>query len=314
MLLCTLLTASPLLSSPAYATPEEDALVRETTLARAAELNDNRVMEVPRAGKLHYYAQNNPLWARLQYEAPGSSSHRIFGDGGCCPTSAAIAIGAHLTDEQLTTIRDYAKCSGGYGVTEAVMNPLAPQSGGGIYWFTEAWEYREYLPLVFGSFAAGNNPTGEVWRAKPRQEGVSEGGTSNGFVPVLCQLYGLECFQLTGRYNMDWLSYVRRGATVVALANTQWQPFVKAKGHYVAIVAANDQYLYIMDPQNKQVYERDEKLWNILELVEPGLVRVKLENYDLLHFSILWVIRPPTPEKEPDALSPADWAEDRFAE
>ncbi len=311
--LCLLLAIAQLIACvPALAGEQDDLAAKEALLARA-DANNNRVIEVPRKGPVQYYAQNNPFWSEMEYEETGSPSYRVFGDGGCCPTSAAIAIGAHLTDDELTAVLACSKGQG-YGITVKNMNPDRSRKDDGVYWFTEGAELRSYLPLVFGSFACGNNKLGRSWRAKPKQWQVSAGGTSHEFVPELCKIYGLDCFQVTGRYNMDWLSYVRQGATAVALSNTQWQPFVKGKGHYVAIVAADDQYLYIMDPQDKASYERDEKLYHILEVVEPGLLRVKLEDYPLCMFGLLWIIRPQTAEKAADPMSATEWADGRFAQ
>ena len=266
-----------------------------------------RVMDVPTRGPMIYYAQTNPIWERLRYEAAGSKTFRRFGDAGCCPTSAAIAFANLLTTEELAAIRPYAsKRVVGFGITTASMNPRNAATRDGVYWFDHAEDYFNYLPLVFGQYAAGNNRAGYSWRAKPREANVSAGGTGSGFVPELAKCYGITCTKVPGKDNMDFLDMVRCGATAVALANTRWQPFATGLGHYVTIVAADDDSIYIMDPQDKTDYSASDR-WNTLEVLESGLVRVKLENFHDCQISMMYVLS--TPEIDADIAAYAAMVE-----
>ncbi len=253
--------------------------------------NNNRWMEIPGRGKMLYYAQTNPFWASMRYEEEGSRSFRRFGDAGCCPTSAAIVFANLLSVENLGLIKNYAsKKAGGYGISTGIMNPLNMPRSSGIFWINAAEDFQKYLPLVFGQYAAGNNATRTSWRAKPREHEVSTGGTGNGFVLRLADLYGLHVTKFPGKGNRDWIPYVEAGGICLALANSQWQPFVNGKGHYVAIVGVDKDYLYVMDPQDKkqEAYDRDRN--HVLDVMETGLIRVKRSDYTDLHFGLIYAV------------------------
>ncbi len=263
------------------------------TLREQETASTTRWIDVPGRGSMLFYAQSNPFWADMRYENAQSSGRRQFGNAGCCPTSTAIAIANLLPKEDLGKIQRYAAerptRGTGYGFSLGVMNPLNMRRGQGIYWLNSADEYQRYLPLVFGQYAAGNNLRRSSWRSNPDPTGESSGGTSVGFVPDLCAIYGLK-YTKVPKGKMDWVEPLRYGATAVALANTTAQPFVKSKGHYVAIVGCDDQYLYVMDPQDKLsgTYANDGQ--GVLEVLERGLVRVKLENYSKLYFGVVYVL------------------------
>ncbi|MDD3410440.1 MAG: hypothetical protein PHY12_06490 [Eubacteriales bacterium] len=283
-----------LLTLPAFAgNGYEDYKTTREVRRLLAETSNTRLIDVPGRGPTTYYAQTNPFWDRMRYEIAGSSTYRRFGEGGCCPTSAAIAFANLLTVEQLGAIRPYAskRASGGFGISTGVMNPLNMAKRNGVYWLDRAQDYYDLLPLVFGQFAAGNNSKGSIWRAKPKEWQVSKGGTNSGFIPKLAEIYGLTCTQLRGKDDMSFVEPVQNGATAVALANSQWHPFASGIGHYLAIVHVDDEYVYFFDPQDKTAYADDRE--GILEVVESGLVRVKLENFHGCHIGLIYVLSTP---------------------
>ena len=262
------------------------------TLQEMEKDNNNRWIDVPGRGSMLYYAQTNPFWSGMRYEVAGSSTHRRFGDGGCCPTSAAIAFANLLPMTQLGQIRSHkAPRAEGYGISVSGLNPLNLLKHKGIWWLEYAEDYQRYLPLVFAQYAAGNNANSRTWRLKSKGGGESAGGTSAAFIPELCAIYGLNYLKLPGRMNMDWLEPVKNGGIAVALANSQWHPFSKGSGHYVAIVGCDDEYVYIMDPQDKGKYDSDRN--KLLEVIEPGFVRAKLSNFRELMFGMIYVITNP---------------------
>lgn len=276
------------LPHPAVAGDGYADYVATRTVRQQEEISNTRWLDVPGRGATLYYAQNNPFWNDMRYEKAGSSSYRRFGDGGCCPTSAAIAIANLLPLEELGKIHRYSYQSvPGYGLSTGSMNPLNMRSSQGVFWLNTAADYQKYLPLVFGQYAAGNNQKGNIWRAQPKESGVSSGGTGVGFVRELCAIYGLNYIKVE-KDSMDWVEPIRNGATAVALANTTAQPFVKAQGHYVAIVGCDEEYLYIMDPQDKTDYQNDRKA--VLEVVESGLVRVRIKDYKKLYIGVVYVL------------------------
>lgn len=254
-------------------------------------LNNNRLIDVPGRGPTLFYAQTNPFWKDMRYEVAGSAASRRFGDSGCCPTSAAIAFANLLPAEELGKIRPFSSPRvSGYGFALNSMNPLDMNGRTGVYWLDGAADYQRYLPLVFGQYAAGNNDQRHAWRSKQKEssDGSNGTGTGIGFVPKLCTIYGLRYIHAPDRMNMDWVEPVRKGAIAIALANSQWHPFAAGRGHYVAIVGCDEEYLYIMDPQDKTKYDTDRK--NILEVMEQGFVRVKLSDYKDLLIGNIYVI------------------------
>ena len=261
------------------------------TLRQEKQEHDNtRWIEVPGRGEMLFYAQNNPFWDKMRYEATGSPTYRNFGDGGCCPTSTAIAIANLLPVTELGKIRVYAsRRANGYGISVASMNPLNSPRRNGTLWLDQAEDYQRYLPLVFGQYAAGNNAKGSIWRVADWSISGRNGGTGAGFVPGLCEIYGLTYLKVAGKANMDWIAPIKQGALAVALANSRWHPFATGNGHYVTIVGCDDVYVYIMDPQNKTEYSNSDRK-NVLEVLEPGLVRVKLSNFNDLMISMVHVI------------------------
>ena len=265
-----------------------DLQMKRTVLAGDAERNNNRMIDVPGRGPMLFYAQNNPFWAGMRYETRGSRTFRQFGEGGCNPTSAAIAIGNLIPLEELGKIRrSVSRYANGHGIASNAMNPLNLQRRVGVWWFEYAEEYRSYLPLIFGQFAAGNNGKGKNWRIAAGQE--SGGGTSAGFLPELSEIYGLNFTKYPGRMNLDWMNAVKCGATAIGLANSQWHPFANSNGHYVVLVGCDEEYVYILDPQDKAAGEYKNDRRNVLEVMEPGLVRVKLSDFRYLQLGMVFV-------------------------
>ena len=262
-------------------------MVRELSAADTA-YNTNRWIDVPGRGPTLFYAQVNPFWAKMRYEPPGSSTRRNFGGSGCCPTTAAIAFANLLPASDLGKIRPFASTQvNGYGFSSLSMNPITFPRRVGIKWLDYAQDYQRYLPLVFGQYAAGNNIKRSSWRS----EAKSNGGTGVGFVPGLCGIYGIEYLKVSGKMNMDWIAPVKQGAIGIALSNTRYQPFAASNAHYVAIVGCDDTHLYIMDPQDKAAGEYwDSDSLGVLEVIEKGLVRVKLTDFDHLYINVIYVI------------------------
>ena len=61
--------------------------------APAQEQAYSRTIEIEGIGPIRYYAQNDPLWARMVYEPRGAQSARTMLSSGCGPTAAAIIRG-----------------------------------------------------------------------------------------------------------------------------------------------------------------------------------------------------------------------------
>ena len=279
-------------SPPAFAGSGYRDFLAMRTITQRQEQNNNRWIEVPGRGPTIFYAQTNPLWAQMRYENASSRQRRMFGNAGCAPTSVAIAVANLLPAEKLGLILPYAcESVGGFGIATNAVNPLNTNSRDGIYWFNAAEEYQTYLPLVFGQYATGNNWRWLSWRISSIEEN-STGGTNIAFITQLCDIYGLSYTKEVPRGHLKWslLKPIMHGAIGVALANTSHQPFVASKGHYVAVVGADSQYLYIMDPQDKLQYDSATDKKNVLEVLESGLVRVKHSDFKHLFLTVIYVL------------------------
>ncbi|MDO4484243.1 MAG: hypothetical protein Q4C54_07380 [Clostridia bacterium] len=49
-------------------------------------------------------------------------------------------------------------------------------------------------------------------------------------------------------------------------------------GHYMVAAAADDTYIYILDPYMKEDYSKTDKR-HVIEVLEPGLLRVKIADW-----------------------------------
>ncbi len=141
--------------------------------------------EVPGRGEMMVYAQNDPLWKSMRYENLGSTKKRTLGDGGCGPTSVAMAVANLVPRERLADICAYAKSELGFTFNARSVNEYYCDLPDAQYQVQTAEEYMRYLPVVMAGFATGNNQWGLVSRSN-----VS--GTSLGFLKKVAYLYKLD--------------------------------------------------------------------------------------------------------------------------
>lgn len=232
--------------------------------------------KVPGRGKMLVYAQNDPLWANMRYENRTSNTRRMFGTGGCGPTSVAMAVANLVPRARLADIFSYAKSPVGFAFSETSVNQFSENKM--QYQVQSSDEYLRYLPVVMANFATGNNLWGEVSRG-------SAPGTSLRFVKRIASLYQLY-LKTTGDEN-EALEAVRGGALAVAsLGNCN--PFTGG-GHYIVLASVDDRYAYFLDPYRQENYDRFDRK-HILTNIAPGVVRVKLEDVNKLHIGTSYLL------------------------
>ena len=133
--------------------------------ALAEESLYSRIIDVPGAGPLQYYAQNDPEWARSIYEPYRSSNCRPFGSSGCGPTAAAIAIARQVPagrlNDLLSSAADPAK---GFPYCPCSVNNYTCDRTHDVTYPATGEDFLTHLPVIFGSFAAGNNSGRELFR------------------------------------------------------------------------------------------------------------------------------------------------------
>lgn len=243
----------------------------------------NGMYKVDGVGEWMVYGQNDPSWDRLIFETETSTRRRPFGDGGCGPTSIALAIANLLKPEELLKINDYAPVSYGYtlctcSVTRAFCHEYhVPQR------IDTPEEMLRYFPLVIGSFATGFN-TLEV------QGRYDRFGTSMDYIHTLCEtVYGLQVEKITDKERA--LEFLEKGMGMVVTCTVRGSPFT-GSSHYITLAGADDTYLYILDPLRRDTYEElDPYEW--VEIITPGLVRMKKSDALNITMSPLYLISRP---------------------
>lgn len=245
----------------------------------------SRMIEVPGRGMMQYYAQNDPVWAKMVYEPKGATTYRPFGQGGCCPTSVAMAIANLVPEENLNAISAYARSEQGFTFCRCSVNQYYCDRTHEQYQLTTGWEFKRYLPIVMANFATGNNR----WNAKSRSE---YSGTSVTFVKRLTEVYGLEL--TVSKSGEEAIEALRRGAMVVASTGGSDSPFTGG-GHFLTLAHADDTYLYILDPYLKDDYSKTDKR-KLLTQLQPGLLRADIAEMDHLLLYTFFILENPAKE------------------
>ncbi len=238
----------------------------------------SRVVDVPGRGPMQYYAQNDPQWARSLYEPVYSKNYRIFKDSGCGPTSVAMAIACQVPSERLPELIAFArKPEEGFPFCSCSVNGYRCDRTHELTYPTAGEDFLSHLPVIFASYATGNNTR----RAKYRTEDTA---TSILLFPSLAESYGLQ--YLAVREWEDARAAIEAGASVITTVS---RGIFTPVSHYLFLASVDEEWIYILDPYMRENYdELDTK--HILEVVEPGLVRAKLSDFDRLGFSGYYVL------------------------
>lgn len=262
-LLCVLLLL--LLSLTALAEEEDAALY-------------SRVIDVPGAGPLQYYAQNDPEWSRSQYEPKNGTFYRTFGSSGCGPTALAIAIARQVPAERLPDLIasarnpeksfPYCPCAVNNYTCDRTHEATVP---------TTPEDFLSHLPVIFGSFATGNNSRRELFRKESTP-------TSLSLFPAIAKAYGLH-YKATREWDKA-LAALEAGCSVITTVS---KGVYTSSSHYLFIASVSDGYVYVFDPFIRESYGSLDKK-HILEIVEPGLVRSSLDDLKSLGYSGFYII------------------------
>lgn len=249
----------------------------------------SRIIDVPGVGEWPYYAQNDPLWDNSIYEPHKSKLWRPFREGGCGPTAAAIAVSRHLQGEDLMMLLDYlnpyqdgltyCSCSiNGYRCDRTHEKSVAHTQE----------EFETYLPVLFGAFATGNNAK----RVKYRSEAA---GTQLNFFPTIAEAYNLEYHN--SREWEDAYEALQNGYSIIS---TVGDGVFTDESHYLVLAYADKEYLYILDPFMREDYSEYDKR-GVIEIIEPGLVKVSMENFSRLGLSGYYMFGPQMDQQDASA-------------
>lgn len=238
----------------------------------------SRIIDVPGAGAFAYYAQNDPLWDACLYEPYGSEKWRLMHGSGCGPTAAAMAIRHQLPGEQLPRLLSFARSpERGFYLCACSVNCYRCRGGHERIHPRTPEEFEKYLPVIFASFAAGNNLRGALFR---------QTGTAITFFERLAQNYGLD---YCAYHSLDEaLDAVRQGSTVIT---SVLEGIFTSSSHYLIIASVHDGWVYLLDPLMRADYPSDKT--GLLDVVEPGLVRIRLEDIEQARLYGYYAFRAP---------------------
>lgn len=235
-------------------------------------------------GEFQVYAQNDPLYSDLRYEAAQSPKRRPLGQGGCGPTSVAMILANLVKPGELFRLGNLAETADGFLFCSCSVNELHCHEIHVPYHPETEEEFRRYLPVVVANMTTGNN----IWGFQSRS---SAQGSGMGYLPELCDAFSLpvtRCGELTEAVEALQKRDKRRMAVVCA---TDGSPFTNSS-HYLVIAGADDEYVYFLDPMRDNYYERY-RTGSYVELLAPGVARIALENVFRCNISPMYIVEEP---------------------
>ena len=238
------------------------------------------------AGTWMFYAQNDPLWNRLIFEVDSSSRRRPFGDGGCGPTSIAIAIANLVKPEELPRLNAYASEPLGYRFCSCCIGDHHCYGDHVPYQLKQPEQFLRYFPLAVAEFAMGNNTFGVQGR-------YDSFGTNMLYLESICSVYDISISR--SREMEETLQQLRK-ENVVAITCSTGAPFT-SRSHFLVMVHADDEYLYMLDPLRRENYEETDPS-GLAEILVPGLVRIPLEKVQYCRLTTITLL---TRASEPEA-------------
>jgi hypothetical protein len=226
------------------------------------------------AGEMMYYAQNGPLFGEMRYEsAMRSGSYRDFGGGGCGPTAMAIIVANLVDTEELPLIGQHAKTELGNLFCPCSVNRVYCDHTHMPYRMETPEEYLRYLPVAMGDFAAGNNQ----WEYVARR--VDSQGTNVRFVDYVCEAYGLSMPPVNGLEAALEMMKEKTGEGLILLSALRGSPYTN-NSHFVVLTGVDEEYMYVLDSlrRTEEEYLKTDSR-GILELLSPGVTRIRLSDY-----------------------------------
>ncbi len=237
---------------------------------------------IPGRGVMRYYAQNDPIWTRMRYEAINSNKSRHFGQGGCAPTAVAMALANVATDQQLEMLTAFTRKENGFTFCPCSVNQFYCSGRHLRYKIETAQEMRRYLPVAVASFASGNN----LWNHKSRGRGY---GTGPHFIQMIADICQLK-FSAARSLN-DALDTLAAGGIAVVTTTGRDSPFTGGD-HYLVLAHADEEYLYFLDSFLKGDYSRTDRR-GLLTVLEPGVVRANRADIKKLLLYSYYLLQQP---------------------
>ena len=228
------------------------------------------VVEAGPFGQMQYYAQNDPLWNLMRYESSHNSTYRTFGDGGCAPTAAAVALANVVKAEDLPLLAQHMLEPLGTLFCECSVNRVYCTHRHPPYQLRTAEEYLRYLPVALADFAAGNNPEGIRFRR------TGSPGSSILFLDLICDIFGIERTTVKDLDEGLKLMKEKNGQGLMVCCALRHSPYTN-NSHYVVMVGVDEEYFYVLDPFCRTDYSTTDKR-ELLECLSPGVTRIRLDK------------------------------------
>lgn len=261
--------------------PSVGAAVEAADAEETDPLVYSRVIDVPGVGEWYYYAQNDPRWAKSVYEPLHTEKIRNFGGGGCGPTSLAIALSRQLDAQDMPRILEHKSPSlDGYFYCPCSINSYHCSYRHEPIMIATPEAFQENLPLVVGSYATGNNAEKRKYRDS------AYAGTNLTLLQDVAEDYGLE-YVGTNKWATAYQA-LQEGYSVIT---TVGKGYFTGSSHYMVVAHADEEWIYILDPLMREEYERDTA--GRLEVIEPGLVRASMTDFERLGLAGFYMIRNP---------------------
>lgn len=239
-------------------------------------------VSVEGVGEWLLYAQNDPLWSKLTFEAQNSSKRRGFGDGGCGPTAVAMALAYLVEAEELPKLSQYASSPYGYRFCTCSVNDYWCNGRHLPYQLTTPEEYLRYLPLAIANFATGNN----IWGIYGR---YGDGfGTNMHYLDKLFEIFDISVTQ-TNHMDEVLAALPNEGTIAIACTSGYGSPFTSTS-HFLVLAGVDDSYLYLLDPMQRQDYQTWDRN-GYIEVLTPGLVRITLENASRCNLAPIYLLQ-----------------------
>lgn len=259
---------------------EDDTGIGVTQLELEKRESYTKMVEIPGFGQAIYYAQNDPTWSSMIYEARRPTARRRFGTSGGGPTALAIAIANLADDDQLSRLLVCPSSEEGFTLCACSVNQYFC-NGKHVQMRVDGLEQlKRYLPVVLANFATGNN----LWDIQSR---THASGTNADFFPYVANACSLD--YRNSRDTKEMIRALQEGAVVIAGTGGIWSPFTGG-GHYVVIFSVDETYLYIVDPYLKEDYSETDS-HRVLEVLEPGVLRVKWSKVNYLRLYDFYIIQ-----------------------
>ncbi len=259
---------------------EDDTGIGVTQLELENRESYTKMVEIPGFGQAIYYAQNDPTWSSMIYEARRPTARRRFGTSGGGPTALAIAIANLADDDQLSRLLVCPSREEGFTLCACSVNQYFCNNKHVQMRVDGLEQLKRYLPVVLANFATGNN----LWDIQSR---THASGTNADFFPYVANACSLD--YRNSRDTKEMISALQEGAVVIAGTGGIWSPFTGG-GHYVVIFSVDETYLYIVDPYLKEDYSATDP-HHVLEVLEPGVLRVKWSKVNYLRLYDFYIIQ-----------------------